>query len=72
VEFSYAALQWLLLLRRYRRIGERIAADSNSRNYVDNALQASPNEGAMTDFVQVFADKIPQTYGAPSRRAGAA
>jgi Radical SAM superfamily len=72
VEFSYTALQWLLLLRRYRRIGERIAADTSSRDYMDNALEVSPDEGAMTNFVQVFADKIPQTYGAPVRRAGAA
>jgi Radical SAM superfamily len=59
--------QWLKLVRRYRRIMARVVADPNTVNYTDDALQVS---AAVTDhFVETFADKIPNTYGAPTKHA---
>ncbi len=64
-DFVINAWQWLTLVRRYRRIMARVAADPETANYTDDALQVS---AAMTDhFVDDFADKIPNTYGAPPK-----
>jgi radical SAM family protein len=65
-DFVTNAWQWLTLVRRYRRIMARVAADPNTANYTDDALQVS---AAVTDhFVETFADKIPNTYGAPAKQ----
>ena len=59
------AWQWLTLVRRYRRIMARVMADPATANYTDDALQVS---AAVTDhFVETFADKIPNTHGAPTK-----
>jgi radical SAM superfamily enzyme YgiQ (UPF0313 family) len=62
-----AAWRWLRLLRRYRRIMHRVLADPEAPHYVDVALQPPSEEAALPNFVQVFADKIPKTHGAPTR-----
>jgi Radical SAM superfamily len=70
VEFATVALRWIRLMRRYRMIMRKVVADAASRTYTDEALVvATHSEEAASDFVQTFADKIPKTYGAPSRRA---
>ena len=69
-DFVVGAARWLWLVRRYRRIMKRVVADPIAQTYTDDALQVS---AAVTDhFVEIFADKIPQTYGAPSKRPAAA
>jgi hypothetical protein len=65
-DFLSGAAQWLRLAWRYRRIMSRVAADPAARTHFDEALRV--NSGSDTDhFVEVFADKIPHTYGAPAR-----
>jgi hypothetical protein len=59
--------QWLLLVRRYRRMMARVAADPAAGSYMDEALQAPSAEGEADHLVEIFADKIPKTHGAPVR-----
>ena len=72
VEASVAVVRWLRLARRYRRIMNRVVADASAPQYVDLALQPPTETSALPDFVQVFADRIPKTHGAPTREAIAA
>jgi hypothetical protein len=59
--------QWLRRALRYRRILKRVADDPANASYFDEAMQ--PSTGAGVDhFVEVFADKIPNTHGAPIRQ----
>ena len=66
VEIAGVAWQWFWLMRRYRAIMNKVAADPNATTYTDQALTATA--AAEDDFVQAFADKIPDTYGAPAIR----
>jgi hypothetical protein len=70
-DFLKVLFQWLALVRRYRRIQAKVAADPTAAHYMDEAL-APTAAGAQDHFVEVFADKIPKTYGAPVREAVAA
>jgi radical SAM superfamily enzyme YgiQ (UPF0313 family) len=57
--------QWLRRMLRYRRILKRVVADPATYAYFDEAMQ--PVTGDSPDhFVEVFADKIPKTHGAPT------
>ena len=60
-------LPWHGLYRRYHAIARRVLADPASEHYVDEALTPPTADEAMPHFVQVFADKIPKTHGAPPR-----
>ena len=67
--------RWLALAYRYRAIVKRVVADRNGPSYVDEALKVVPREQEeLPNFVQVFAEQIPQTqtHGAPVRKAAAA
>jgi pyruvate-formate lyase-activating enzyme len=67
VEATLTALRWYGLFRRYRRIRKRVQADAAAAAYSDQALRASKDAD---DFVEkTFADKIPDTYGAPAKHA---
>ena len=66
IEQMKTTLQWLKLIRRYRRIRKRIITDPAARTYVDEALRAS--SGVTGDLVEVFADKIPKAYAPAPRR----
>jgi Radical SAM superfamily len=59
--------QWLRLIWRYRRIMARVTADPAAANYLDDALRPHTVTGETDHFVEVFADKIPHTHGAPVR-----
>ena len=61
------AIQWMRRALRYRRILRRVVADPGTYNYFDEAMQSATGEG-VDHFVEVFADKIPKTHGAPPRR----
>jgi len=63
------AAQWLLLVRRYRRIMARVTADPAASAHCDEALRPHVAVGETDDFVKVFADKIPHTHGAPVQAA---
>jgi radical SAM superfamily enzyme YgiQ (UPF0313 family) len=71
-EVARAAALWLQLARRYRGILKRVVADPARSSYVDQALQKTDPEHLLPDFVEAFADKIPNTHGAPTRHANAA
>ncbi|HEX4767649.1 MAG TPA: radical SAM protein, partial [Lichenihabitans sp.] len=69
VEQALTIGRWLALAYRYRSIMKRVSADKNAGAYTDEALQVIPREDeTLPNFVQVFADQIPQTHGAPVRR----
>jgi radical SAM superfamily enzyme YgiQ (UPF0313 family) len=60
-----AAGQWLRRMLRYRRILKRVVADPATYTYFDEAMQPVTGDGP-DHFVEVFADKIPKTHGAPT------
>jgi radical SAM superfamily enzyme YgiQ (UPF0313 family) len=73
VEFVTVVARWLSVGLRYHRIKKRVVADPSSRTYVDDATRVLPVEQADNDeLVAFFADKIPDTYGAPKRQAAVA
>ncbi|MBV9909598.1 MAG: radical SAM protein [Hyphomicrobiales bacterium] len=73
VEFVSVVAQWLTVGLRYHRIKKRVVADPSSKTYVDDATRPVTIEEAENDeLVSFFADKIPDTYGAPKRQAARA
>ena len=67
VEQLVTGARWLSLFRRYKRIRRKVEADPNPQAYSDIALMTVKRND---DFVDtVFADKIPDTYGAPKHIA---
>jgi hypothetical protein len=63
--------KWYRLVRRYKAIMERVKADPTASTYIDQAL-TPPIAGTEDHVVQLFADKIPKTHGAPVNHAVAA
>jgi radical SAM superfamily enzyme YgiQ (UPF0313 family) len=69
-EALLAGWRWYWLFRRYRKIMRRIKANPAAMSYTDHALRRTHEAD---DFVEkTFADKIPDTYGAPPKHAAAA
>ena len=56
---------------RYRRIMARVVADPASRTHFDEALRPHTAAGETDHFVEMYADKIPHTHGAPARAPAA-
>jgi len=71
-DFVAVAAKWAALALRYRKIYRRVVADKDAAAYVDEALRPSTEVDHNADFVAAFADKIPDTYGAPRRESAAA
>jgi radical SAM superfamily enzyme YgiQ (UPF0313 family) len=68
VDFLKGMAQWGKLTVRYHLILRRVLADKAGAGYVDEALRPpTPESEENADFVAAFADKIPNTYGAPAR-----
>jgi hypothetical protein len=67
-ELLSAGMRWGRLALRLRLLRKRIEADPAARNYTDEALQVTA-ANTLDHFVEVFADKIPKTHGAPVREA---
>ncbi|MGZ5842683.1 MAG: B12-binding domain-containing radical SAM protein, partial [Xanthobacteraceae bacterium] len=63
----WRATQWLALLHRYRMMRKRIKADPLSPRYIDESLRTTTGANRVDEFVQVYADRIPKTHGAPPR-----
>jgi hypothetical protein len=57
--------QWGRLIWRYRRIMAKVAKDPAAATHFDEALRPHTGVGDTDHFVEVFADKIPHTHGAP-------
>jgi radical SAM superfamily enzyme YgiQ (UPF0313 family) len=74
VEFVTVVAKWLRLGLRYHRIKKRVVSDPSGKDYVDEATRPVLADGLDNDddFVAAFADKIPDTYGAPKRQPVAA
>jgi radical SAM superfamily enzyme YgiQ (UPF0313 family) len=74
VGFVTVVAKWLSLGLRYYRIKKRVLADPSGKDYVDEATRPMLADGLDNDddFVAVFADKIPDTHGAPKRQPVAA
>ena len=66
-DFLKMATNWGRRVWRYRRIMKKVAADPAALTYVDEALTPTVGDPGQDHFVQVFADKIPDTYGAPKK-----
>ena len=72
-EIVVMAWRWMRLMRRYRSIMKRVIADPAAAHYTDESLQPPrPEDTELPHFVQVFADRIPKTHGAPQREAAIA
>ena len=69
VEFVSVIAQWLTVGWRYHSIKKRILADPAHKDYVDDATRPVTLQDVDHDeLVAAFADKIPDTYGAPKRQ----
>ena len=66
-DFGKVCAQWARVIWRYRRIMARVLKDPAAKDYMDEALQPHTGVGETDHFVEVFADKIPHTHGAPVR-----
>ena len=63
--------KWGLIFWRDHRMMKRIKKNPASKSYSDEAMRL-PSESDETDkIVELFADKIPHTHGAPVRAAAA-
>ena len=67
VELGTSAMRWYALYRRYQAIARRVREDAASTHYVDEALAPPKTDEAVPHYVQIFADQIPKTHGAPTR-----
>jgi radical SAM superfamily enzyme YgiQ (UPF0313 family) len=70
-DVARTAWRWYSLVRRYRKIMLRVKNDPAAANYMDGAL-TPPVAGVEDHVVQIFADKIPKTHGAPVKHSVAA
>jgi hypothetical protein len=68
-DFSKAATQWGLTFWRYHRMRKRIKKDPAAKSYSDDALRLPADAHEDDKIVELFADKIPHTHGAPVRAA---
>jgi radical SAM superfamily enzyme YgiQ (UPF0313 family) len=69
LDFAKVAANWAALALRYRAILRRVLADKDGAAYVDESLRPPTEADQNAEFVTAFADKIPDTYGAPKREA---
>jgi len=67
-DFMRTVWRWGRLYFRHQTIARRVLADPATQSYTDRALQTGAGDAAMPDLVEVFSDKIPNTYGAPRRQ----
>jgi hypothetical protein len=66
-KLAVEVVSWLRLLLRYRGIAKRIENDPNAKAYMDKALAPVPKDAGQDHLVELFADRIPKTHGAPAR-----
>jgi radical SAM superfamily enzyme YgiQ (UPF0313 family) len=65
VDFIKTCSQWARVILGYRRMMAKVMKDPASRMHFDDALSLHTGVGETDHFVEVFADKIPHTHGAP-------
>jgi hypothetical protein len=54
---------------RYHRMMKRIKKDPAAKSYSDEAMRLPAASDETDKIVELFADKIPHTHGAPVRAA---
>jgi pyruvate-formate lyase-activating enzyme len=64
-DFLKVCSQWARVIWRYRRLMAKVMKDPTSQTHFDEALRPHTGAGETDHFVEVFADKIPHTHGAP-------
>jgi hypothetical protein len=57
--------RWASVIWRYRRLMAKVMKDPATRTHFDEALRLRTGTGETDHFVEMFADKIPHTHGAP-------
>jgi radical SAM superfamily enzyme YgiQ (UPF0313 family) len=66
-DFAKGTTAWLKLAWRHRRMRKRIQHDPNF-DYIDESLRVTTEGSNRPDeFMEVYADKIPATHGAPKK-----
>jgi radical SAM superfamily enzyme YgiQ (UPF0313 family) len=66
-DFTVVALGWLRLFLRYRKIMKRVMATPDAQSYMDDALRPTAPDAA-DHLVELYAQAIPHTHGAPVRK----
>jgi hypothetical protein len=66
-DFWKAMAQWGLIFWRYYRMMKRIKKDPAAKSYSDEAMRLPSASDETDKIVELFADKIPHTHGAPVR-----
>jgi hypothetical protein len=66
-DFSMAMAKWGLIFWRYYRMMKRIKKNPAAKNYSDEAMRLPAASDETDKIVELFADKIPHTHGAPVR-----
>jgi radical SAM superfamily enzyme YgiQ (UPF0313 family) len=66
-DFTVVALGWLRLFLRYRKIMKRVMATPDAQSYMDDALRPTAPDTA-DHLVELYAQAIPHTHGAPVRK----
>ena len=64
---SGAHVQWGLMFPRYYRMMKRIKKDPAAKSYSDEVVRLPGASDETDKIVELFADKIPHTHGAPVR-----
>jgi hypothetical protein len=67
-DFTRGAAEWISMALRHRWMRKRIQHDPRSADYIDESLRVTTEGSNRPDeFMEVYADKIPATHGAPKR-----
>jgi radical SAM superfamily enzyme YgiQ (UPF0313 family) len=70
-DFTKTTYAWISLALRHRRMRKRIQHDPHF-DYIDESLRVTTEGSNRPDeFMEVYADKIPATHGAPKKKAKA-
>ena len=68
-DFSTPMAKWGLIFWRYYRMMKRIKKNPAAKSYSDEAMRVPSDSDETDKIVELFADKIPHTHGAPVRAA---
>jgi radical SAM superfamily enzyme YgiQ (UPF0313 family) len=68
-DFTRMAYRWIRLALRYNAIKKRVQATPDAKSYMDDALQPATPEN--DHLVELYAEAIPHTHGAPVRKRAA-
>ncbi len=72
-DFTRGAVEWISMSLRHRWMRKRIQHDPRSADYIDESLRVTTEGSNRPDeFMEVYADKIPATHGAPKREKAVA